>query len=261
MLVNTDLQHAQQLADTADMIALRYFRSTTLRVTTKPDTTPVTQGDLEVEKRLSEIVTTTFHEDYLGEEGTRAGATGRVWIVDPIDGTKNFLRGHPVWATLIALVEEGTTIASVVSAPALGQRWWAAKGEGAWTRDVVGTTRQLHVSGVTDLSDSFIQTSSLDRWKEVPTGLEPVIDLILRVWRHRAPGDFLGHMLVAEGAADACIEPNLKQWDIAAPALIITEAGGSVWSNATAETPARDPRIVISSNGLLEGQLRSALHL
>lgn len=256
-----DLQHALQLADAADAITHRYFRSADLIVTAKPDATPVTQADLEVEKRLSSIVAQDFKEAFVGEEGTRIGSGGRIWTVDPIDGTKNFLRGMPVWATLIALSENGETVAAVVSAPALGRRWWATKGHGAFTRDVDGTERQIRVSAVTKPGDAFVLTASLFSWDKTSVGSDAVLGLIKQSWRNRAVGDFFNHMLVAEGAADVCIEPDLKAWDIAAPACIVTEAGGSVWSNAPANTPPGEPRIVITSNGLLETSVREQLKL
>ena len=256
-----DLQHALKLADIADSITHRYFRSTNLIVTAKPDTTPVTQADLEVEKRLSTIVSQDFKEAFVGEEGTRLGSGSRTWTVDPIDGTKNFMRGMPVWATLIALTEGEETVAAVVSAPALGRRWWAAKGQGAFTKDVDSTERKLQVSAVARLEDAFILTASLFSWDKTPVGSDAVLAFIKQSWRNRALGDFFNHMLVAEGSADVCIEPDLKAWDITAPALIVTEAGGSVWSKASATTPPGEPRIVITSNGLLEASVRKQLKL
>lgn len=257
------LKQAMRLADAADVITKQYYRSQKLKIDAKPDNTPVTQADLEVEQALSKIVTEEFNEQYLGEEGTRAGdpAAVRSWVVDPIDGTKNFMRGMPVWATLIAQVEDDEVITAYVTAPALGRRWWAAKGYGSWTQDVDGSIRKLEVSGVAKLEDAFLLLSSLFNWDEVPTGSETVISLMRDVWRERALGDFFNHMLVAEGAADACAEPNMKEWDIAAPGLIITEAGGSVWSTATPSLPASEPRTVVVSNGLLDGGLMKRLKL
>lgn len=260
-LYRTDLEHAHRLADEADTITHVHYRSSTLQVSTKIDKTPVTDADTAVEARLSDIVEHEFHERYLGEEGARDGTGERVWIVDPIDGTKNFMRGMPVWGTLIALTERGETLVAVVSSPALGRRWWAAKGAGAWTRDPDGSERRMHVSAVSELSEAFLLTSSLFSWDTVPTGSEAVLNLMKRVWRHRAVGDMLNYMLVAEGAADACAEPGVKQWDIEAPKLIITEAGGSFWSDATPDTPADKPRTALATNGVLESAIRQALKL
>lgn len=259
----TDLDHAIQLADVADKITMRYFRARDLIVTDKPDKTPVTQGDLETEEALSSIVTNEFHDQYLGEEGTRPGKGTRIWIVDPIDGTKNFIRGLPIWGTLIALTENGETVASVVSCPALGRRWWAAKGTGAWTQDVDGTIRQIHVSGVSKLDDTFILHSSpIAAWNRVHKhGEEAVRALLDKVWRDRAPGDIINYMWVSEGAADACFEPYAKLWDIEAAKLIVTEAGGSFWTNATATTPPEKERVIVATNGPLESKILAALGL
>lgn len=258
-----DLDHALQLADAADAITKKYYLSGNLHTRSKPDNTPVTDGDLAVEKRLREIVTTEFGENYLGEEGARDGdASGRVWVVDPIDGTKNFMRGLPIWATLIALSDNGETVAACVSAPALGRRWWAAKGLGAWTRDVDGTTRQIHVSGVAALSDAFLLTSTpLHAWDRTASGEQLIQSLLDSAWRWRAPGDMINYMWVAEGAADACFEPYAKRWDVEGPKLIVTEASGSFWTSAGPDTPAEAERVVVATNGALQEPIRQALHL
>jgi histidinol-phosphatase len=258
----SDLDKAQRLADVADKVTKKYYLSSKLVITTKPDTSPVTQADTETEQALRVIVHKEFHDAYLGEEGAREqSTTDRIWVVDPIDGTRNYLRGMPVWATLIALSAKDGPLTAVVSAPALGRRWWAARGEGAFTRDVDGTIRKLHVSGVRKIEDASLLHSSLFSWDKVPTGSAAVLSLLSQAWRHRALGDFFNYMLIAEGAAEACFEPNLKRWDIEAPALIVTEAGGSVWTAATPETPAEQPRAAIASNGRLQTQILTALHL
>jgi histidinol-phosphatase len=258
-----DLDHALQLADAADEITKKYYRSGSLNIQTKPDKTPVTEGDLAVEKRLREIVTTEFNENYLGEEGARDGdATGRLWVVDPIDGTKNFMRGMPIWGTLIALSDNGETVAACVSAPALGRRWWAAKGLGAWTQDVDGTQRPIHVSGVSSIADSFLLISSpLHAWDKTSSSEEAVQTLLDAAWRWRAPGDMVNYMWVAEGAADACMEPYAKLWDIEAPKLIVTEAGGTFWTSADADTPPEAERAILATNGPLESPIKEALRL
>lgn len=184
--------------------------------------------------------------------------TGRHWIVDPIDGTKNFLRGMPIWATVIGLRDGSLPLANYVSAPALGRRWWAAKGEGAWTQDTDGTIRRLHVSNIAHMADASLLFATIFSWDKVATGSEAMLALLRSAWRHRAVGDFFGHMLVAEGAAEACFEPDLKLWDLAGLELIITEAGGSVWTDQGVTDPAA-PRIVITSNGAIEQTVRSAL--
>lgn len=257
----TDLEKALRLADEADAITMRFYRMVNLQIQTKPDKTPVTEGDTAVDQRLREIITEEYGDALLSEEGDHTHTKGRQWILDPIDGTKNFMRGMPIWATLISIQNETGTLAAVVSAPALGRRWWASKGEGAWTQDTDGTKRQIHVSKVGHVADAFITYSTLFSWDEIPTGSAALLDLIKSVWRERSPGDFFGHMLVAEGSADASIEPNTKGWDMAAHAFIIQEAGGSVWTNATPDMLAAAPRIIITSNGLLENDIRTALKI
>ncbi len=259
----TDLDRAVLLADTADKITMRYYRAQDLVVTDKPDNTPVTQGDSETEKALNEIITEQFGDQCLGEEGAKPGKGERVWIIDPIDGTKNFLRGLPIWGTLISLTENGETVVAMVSSPALRRRWWAAKGLGAWTQDVDDSKRQIHVSGVSKLEDTFILHSPpVTAWNRVYDGCgEAVQKLLDTVWRERLPGDLINYMWVAEGAADVCFEPYAKLWDIEAPKLIVTEAGGSFWTNATAETPAEEERAIVATNSHLMPQILKAMGL
>ncbi|HEV7455032.1 MAG TPA: inositol monophosphatase family protein [Candidatus Saccharimonadales bacterium] len=255
----TDLDKALHLADAADAISKKHYLNVDLHIDTKPDKTPVTEADLAVDSALQKIVTEEYGDAYLSEEGEQAHRAGRQWIVDPIDGTKNFMRGMPVWATLISIQDDSGTLAAVVSAPALGRRWWAERGNGAFTQDVDGTTRQIHVSKISTVADASLLFSSIFRWDETPTGSAAVLKLLKSAWRDRSPGDFFGYTLVAEGAADACFEPSPKEWDIAAPGFIITEAGGAVWNSATPDTPAGESRIVIASNGLLHEPLLHAL--
>jgi histidinol-phosphatase len=262
MQYQLDLDHALQLADVADTITMPIYRSNDLQVTDKPDNTPVTKGDLEVEKQLSAIVTEQFKEGFYGEEGTHIDNSERVWTLDPIDGTKNFLRGLPIWATLISLAENGETVAAVVSAPALGRRWWAAKGLGAWTRDVDGLVRQIHVSKVPTISDAFLLGSTpLSDWDKTAASEQAVQQLFKEAWRWRLPGDMVNYMWVAEGAADACFEPHAKLWDVAAPRLIVLEAGGTFVADAKPDTPPEAERAILATNGHLEAYLRAALKL
>ena len=234
---STDLDLALRLADAADAITLRGFRSTDLVVHTKPDLTPVTEVDTAVERELRRILEDERpHDAILGEEfGASTAGTKRRWIIDPIDGTTNFVRGVPVWATLIALAhtdEEGddegadTIVLGVVSAPALGRRWWADTGHGAFAEGPEDIEpRRLAVSGVHDLADASVSFSDPTGW---PTGaLEQLHE---STWRMRAYGDFWSHLLVAEGAVDIAGEPELNLWDIAALVPIITEAGGQITS-------------------------------
>ncbi len=230
--LEADLALALRLADTADTITMRGFRSADLVVHTKPDLTPVTEIDQAVERHLRAIVETEHPDDsILGEEyGEEHGAsnadTRRRWIIDPIDGTKNFVRGVPVWATLIALASGDDIVMGVVSAPALGRRWWAATGHGAFSQGLEDAQpRRLMVSGVHDLADASVSFSDPIGW---PAG--SLDRLHEATWRMRAYGDFWSHLLVAEGAVDIAGEPELNLWDIAALVPIVTEAGGRITS-------------------------------
>jgi histidinol-phosphatase len=256
---DTDLNKALHLADLADAITKRHYQSSGLHIDTKPDKSPVTQADLETEQTLSKVAHEIFGDSYIGEEAVRDSKKGRYWIVDPIDGTKNYMRGMPVWATLIGLFEDGKPLACAISAPALGRRWWAAKDQGAWTKDVDGSVRKINVSGVSKLEDASVMFNNLFTWDTVPAGKQAVIELLEKAWRSRAVSEFFAHMLVAEGAADAAIEPNMKEWDIAPLELLITEAGGSVWSNATPDMTPDAPRIVVTSNGKIASFLVPSL--
>ncbi|MEV4617826.1 histidinol-phosphatase [Asanoa sp. NPDC049573] len=226
-----DLSLAHVLADTADKISMDRFRALDLRVESKPDLTPVSDADQAVERALrSTLGRTRPRDSVLGEEyGASQAAAGpghRQWVIDPIDGTKNYIRGVPIWATLIALMEGDQPVVGMVSAPALGRRWWAALGHGAFAGRHTATATPIRVSGVRRISDASFCYSSLHGWEE--TGrLDPVLDLIRQSWRSRAYGDFYGYMLVAEGAVDIMVEPELSLWDVAALIPIVTEAGGS----------------------------------
>lgn len=230
-----ELELSWILADLADAISMDRFLSSDLKVESKPDLTPVTEADKAVEQAIRAAIAKRFPADTVaGEEfgGVNDGRipAGRVWIIDPIDGTKNYVRGVPVWATLIALVVDGTPTVGLVSAPALGRRWWACLGAGAWTQTrlagVDAAPRRLKVSAVRELSDASFSYSDRQGWAErTETGFE---ELTGAVWRTRAYGDFYSHLLVAEGAVDIAAEPELNAWDIAALIPIINEAGGRV---------------------------------
>jgi histidinol-phosphatase len=224
-----DLELAQTLADLADSITLARYRATDLVVETKPDLTPVTEADRDVEQALRERLQRARPDDsVMGEEyGTRAAPGGsRRWIIDPIDGTKSYVRGVPVWATLIALEDGGEITVGVVSAPALGRRWWAARGAGAFVREGEGAPpRPLRVSGVRQLGDAQLSFAGLEDWIAIER-LEAVVELVGRCWRTRSFGDFWAYMLVAEGAMEIGLDPVASVWDLAAPHLIVEEAGG-----------------------------------
>lgn len=225
-LRSPDLAFALELADLADSIALPRFRSADLRIDTKPDRTFVTDADIAVERALRERIEAERPEDgFLGEESGRSEGGKRRWILDPIDGTSNFLRGVPNWATLIALEVSGTPTVGVVSAPAFGMRWFAELGHGAWREDYGSPARKLHVSGVQDLRDASLSFQSIAQWREAGF-LDSLLALEKQVWRDRAYGDMWSYMLLAEGLIDIVAEFDVKPYDLAALAPIVREAGG-----------------------------------
>ncbi len=227
-----DLSLALALADTADAISLPRFHAADLHVDTKPDMTPVSDADLAVERALREVLEARRPADVVvGEEfggdtpPAERAAAGRAWVIDPIDGTKNFVRGVPIWATLIALLVDGTPTLGVVSAPALVRRWWGAPGSGAHTAFAGGPVRDCHVSGVADLAHASLSLSDLGEWEDANRG-EQMHRLARACWRTRGYGDFFSYMLVAEGAVDVAAEPELSLWDLAALGPIVIAAGG-----------------------------------
>jgi histidinol-phosphatase len=242
--VSADLDLALRLADTADTISLASFRSRDLVVETKPDRTPVTEADRAVEAELRTILALERRRDaILGEEGGEHGTGPRRWIIDPIDGTRNYSRGVPVWATLIALEEDGQVTLGVVSAPALHRRWWAERGEGAHANgDLVRVSR---VGRPEDAVLTFALEQSLPA-------------LAARAWHARGYGDFWSHMLVAEGAVDGAIDAiGVSVWDLAAVQVIVEEAGGTFTDFAGEHRI--DGGSAISSNGLLHAELLDAV--
>ena len=253
----TDLELSQLLADKADEISLARFRSQDLRVESKPDRTPVTDADQSVERAIRELIAQHRPTDsVIGEEFGSGEASEREWIIDPIDGTANFLRGLPIWATLIALRVSGELVCSVVSAPAMARRWWAASGQGAWTTDVSGEVRSCKVSAVSRIEDAYFSYNSLGQWKQFGRS-EQINALADKVWRIRAFGDFLSYMYVAEGLIEAASEPDLKLYDIAALVPIVREAGGS-FSGLDGELND-DTSAVIASNSILHDAFLSEL--
>ncbi|MEE1736208.1 histidinol-phosphatase [Streptomyces sp. BE147] len=232
-----DLELALQLGDIADCITGHRFQALDLTVREKPDRTPVTDADTTVETAVRQALTTARPDDaFAGEETGGSVTTGRTWLVDPIDGTKNFLRGIPVWATLIALLESGRPTVGVISAPALHSRWWAAAGQGAWLRRGPDTTpRRLRVSGNTSLGHAYLSTTSTRTW-DVFHSHEAYLRLAEECWEDRAFGDFLQHCMVAEGTLDIAAEPVVNPWDIAALQVLVAEAGG-VCTNLLGTSP------------------------
>ncbi len=233
--MDADLAYALELANAADALTLPRFRASDLHVETKPDLTPVTDADRATERMLRErIARDRVGESVLGEEEGDDGGPVR-WIVDPIDGTRNFSRGIPVWATLIALERNGRIVCGVASAPALGRRWWAARGEGAFANG-----SPIGVSAVAKLGDASVSCT----YGHDLAGLEPL------VWHARGLGDFWQHVLVAEGALDAGVDAALAFWDYAALEPIVLEAGGRV-----GEVGGQ----FVSTNGLLHDELLAVL--
>ena len=224
--LSDDLSLALALAANADHISLDRFRSLDLVVTTKPDRTPVTDADQSVERSIRAGIEAARPDDsILGEEYGTQGDSSRQWIIDPIDGTANFLRGVPIWGTLVALAIDGVPVVGVVSAPALGKRWWAATGHGAWGQATGEEPRALNVSGVSELADASLSYNSLQGW-DGEGRVDDVIELSRKVWRSRAIGDMWSYMLLAEGSLDIVGEFDLKPYDMAALIPIIEEAGG-----------------------------------
>lgn len=221
-----DLRLAHVLADDADSITTSRFKALDLHVMSKPDLTPVTDADEAVEESIRRTLSRARSRDAVtGEEHGTTGHSQRRWVVDPIDGTKNFVRGVPVWATLIALVVEDEVVLGVVSAPMLQRRWWASVGQGAWTgRSLLKATR-CQVSDVRRLEDASLSYSSLSGWEERGQ-LDDLTSLMRRCWRTRAYGDFWSYVLLAEGAVDLATEPELALHDMAALDVIVREAGG-----------------------------------
>jgi len=255
----SDLALALKLADSADAIALNRFGALDLAIETKPDLTPVSDADRAVEEELRAILSSERPGDAIsGEEFGTTGDSTRHWVIDPIDGTKSFIRGVPVWASLIALVEDGTPTVGVVSAPALNRRWWGAQGKGAFTSFSGGEARQLAVSAVHNLADASLSYSSLTGWRRL--GLHEAFDALNRkVWRSRAYGDFWSYMLVAEGSVDIAAEPELNLWDMAALWPIVTEAGGRFTGLNGVDGIGEGNAAV--SNGALHDQLLAALRI
>jgi histidinol-phosphatase len=246
--VNADLAFAFTLADAADAVTAARFRASDLRVETKPDLSPVSEADRAAEEVIRSLVASSGRgEGVLGEEFGDDGGDAK-WIVDPIDGTMNYVRGVPVWATLLALERDGVVCASLVSAPALGRRWWAARGEGAFADGSV-----CRVSAVARVEDAAVSTTSARR---MPAGWS---DLVERAWMNRGIGDFWQHCLVAEGAVDVACDRVLNVWDYAPVQLIVEEAGGRC---TTFEGAAPHPGgSFVATNGLLHEDVVSLLRV
>ena len=269
---SAELAFALTLADRADAISLSRYQALDLVITTKPDNSPVTDADKAVERAIIDAIAAQYPTDgVVGEEFGSSGSKDRYWVIDPIDGTKNFLRGVPTWATLIALVENEQVVTSVVSCPALYRRWYATAGGGAFVveggdgaasdgsaKNISSnhtTARKLSVSKVSVIKDASIAYSDFQGWGARRPAFEELLD---SAWRTRGLGDFWSHMLVAEGAVDVAIEPSLALWDMAALDLIVREAGGRFTSLDGVDGPF-GPN-AISTNGALHGAILEAIN-
>jgi histidinol-phosphatase len=247
-----DLRLAHVLADDADSLTMARFKALDLHVMTKPDLSPVTDADQQVEEGIRRTLSKARSRDSVhGEEMGTTGSSNRQWVIDPIDGTKNYVRGVPVWATLISLMVDDEVVVGLVSAPQLNRRWWASQGDGAWTgRSLLRATR-CQVSDVTRLEDASLSYSSMSGWDERGR-LDDFLALSRRCWRTRAYGDFWSYMLVAEGAVDIATEPELALHDMAALDVIVREAGG-IFTSLEGE-PGPHGGNVLATNGRLHDQ-------
>lgn len=250
-----DLDLATRLADAADAITMQRFGAADLAVESKPDLTPVTDADRAVELAIRDLIGEHRPDDAVsGEEFGSQGTGTRRWVIDPIDGTKNFVRGVPVWGTLVALLDGARPVVGMVSAPALARRWWAAPGTGAWTSALGAAPRRITVSRVRELGDASLSYASLSGWADLGRR-DRFIALMDGCWRTRAYGDFWSYLLVAEGAVDLAAEPELSLWDMAALAPIVAEAGGRFTNLAGVD--GVDGPGAVASNGLLHDTLLS----
>ena len=256
--MNSDLELALEMADVADQLSMSRYRALDLSVETKPDFTPVTEADRAVETAIRDLLASKRSGDgVIGEEFPNTNeAASRTWIIDPIDATKNYVRGVPVWGTLIALAIDGEPVVGVVSAPAMGRRWWASPEDGAFTKDVDGSVRKISPSKVQSLSDASFSYSDPIGWDLL--GKDSLAKVTNAVWRTRGYGDFWSHLLVAEGAVDIAIEPELQNYDMAAFIAVANAAGCKV-TGVKGQT-AMQAGHAITTNALLHDQVLELLN-
>jgi histidinol-phosphatase len=256
--LDADLQLALRLADAADAQTMPRFDAADLDVSRKADRTHVTDADLAAERAVRELLARHRPADgVFGEEYGSDAPTARRWIIDPIDGTANFLRGVPVWGTMIGLQIDGAVRLGVVSSPALGRRWWGAEGIGAWTNTTGGEPRSIRVSDVATLDDASVSFQSIAQWDDAGH-LDALVALTRRVWRDRAYGDVWSYMLLAEGRLEMVGEFDVKEYDLAAAAAIVTAAGGRFSSFDGEPTIAAGS--AIATNGALHDEILAVLH-
>ncbi|HYN29788.1 MAG TPA: histidinol-phosphatase [Dermatophilaceae bacterium] len=248
-----DLRLAHVLADAVERVTTARFRAEDLHVETKADRTLVSDADRAAEELIrGQLARTRPRDAVVGEEFGTTGHGPRRWVLDPIDGTHNFVRGVPVWATLIALLDGDRPVLGLVAAPALGRRWWAAVGSGAWAGRSLTAARRLRVSGVSRLEDASLSCSSTTSWAAVGRQ-DAFLDLARSCWRERGFGDFWSYMLLAEGAVDVAAEPDLALYDMAALVPVVTEAGGRFTSLAGEDGPFGGS--AVATNGLLHDEV------
>lgn len=259
MPMSSQLETAQllaivrNLADVADAISMKYAKASHLVIETKSDNTPVTEADREVERALRrQLLLDREGEEVVGEEfNPDASGSGSYWVIDPIDGTKNFIRKVPVWATLIGYVSQGKPRFGMVSAPMLARRWWGGIESGSFTSDVDGSVRPIHVSNIAHLHDASLSYSDDSDWQRIHK-VQQLHELKRKTWRQRAYGDFWSHMMVAEGSVDIAAEPKLALWDVAALIPIVEGAGGMI-TGMNGESPLQSLS-AFTSNAILHPQ-------
>ncbi|MCR2825297.1 inositol monophosphatase family protein [Microbacterium sp. zg.Y909] len=256
--LSEDLAFALRLADAADAVSMTRFDAPDLDVRTKADASHVTEADLATERAIRQLLEAERPDDgVFGEEYGSSGDAARQWIIDPIDGTANYLKGIPMWTTLIALVIDGVPRVGVASQPALGRRWWAATNLGAWTDVPGGTPRRLRVSGVDSLAEASVSFQSLSQWDQAGH-LDAAVRLTRSVWRDRGYGDAWPYMLLAEGRLEFVAEFDVKEYDIAALVPIVSEAGGRFTSFDGNDSLAE--RSSLATNGVLHDDFLRLLH-
>ena len=252
-----DLRLALRLADAADAVTMARFDAADLDVQVKADASHVTEADLATERVLRELLSAERAGDgILGEEYGTSGDAARQWIIDPIDGTANYLKGIPMWTTLISLAIDGVPRVGVASQPALGRRWWAASGQGAWTNTPDGGARRLGVSNVDAVAEASVSFQSLAQWDEVGRA-DDLLRLSRAVWRDRGYGDTWPYMLLAEGRLEFVAEFGVKEYDIAALVPIVHEAGGRFTDIDGADSLSS--RSSLATNGRLHHDFLSLL--
>lgn len=256
--LDADLALALRLADAADQVSMTRFDAPDLDISLKADASHVTEADLATERAIRSLLETERPDDGIfGEEYGAAGDTHRQWIIDPIDGTANYLKGIPMWATLIALAVDGVPQVGVVSQPAIGRRWWGATGLGAWTNQSTGEPRRLAASSVSHIAEASVSFQSIGQWRDA--GQLPALErLTAAVWRDRAYGDAWPYMLLAEGRLELVAEFGVKEYDVAAHVPIVREAGGMF--TAFDGSDSISARSSLATNGILHDDFLALLH-